>query len=118
MNLVPLDAAELHQTQQEHRGFAGRNLALQVLANGGYCGFSVQIVGYLIYAAHIAVEVEIAVNIADSIVMTQVVHEHLFCPCLVNLLFLAKQGKEAKETREYQVVHLFTFRAYAHITAY
>ena len=63
-------AAELHETQQQQGLFVPADLSVQGGADAIHRLFTVQVIRHLVRHAHVAVQVEIKVNVADSEMMT------------------------------------------------
>ena len=75
-SLQAIVAAELHETQQQQGLLTAQNLAMQGGADAFHRCLAVEVVSHLVGHAHVAVEVEIQVNVADTEMTTQVTHEH------------------------------------------
>ena len=105
MQCAALETAEFHETQEQHRLLAGSYLTVQVVTNRGHDSLGVEFFGHLVGRPHIAVEVKIQVDVADAEVVTQVIHKHVLCPCLIHLFLFAEQGKQAQETGKNDVRH-------------
>ena len=88
-------AAEFHDAQQQHCGLARLNFPVEIFADGTHRVERVEVFTHFIDPAHVAVEVQVGIDVANAEVMTQIAHEHGLCPCLIYLFFLAKQGKQA-----------------------
>ena len=100
------DATELHQTQQQQRLLASTYLAVQVLADGGRHSLRIKTFGHFVSTTHIAVEIKVEIHIANAEVVAQIAHEHTLCPCFVNILLFAEQGKKTQKGGEYNISHL------------
>ena len=83
---------------------------MKVLADLSDYSLRIQLVGKLVGPSHIAVEVEVVLDIADAEMMTQIAREHSPCSRLVHLFLLAKQGEQTQKTGEDDIIHfLLTF---------
>ena len=82
--------AELQKTQQQQGLLRVTDVCLQVGADGSDSINSIQVVSHLVGHTHVAVKVYIEVGISNAEMITQVIDEHLLCPFLVHLLYLAK----------------------------
>ena len=92
--LLLMSTAELHQSQQQQRLLRSTDVTLQTAANGSYGLLCVQLFRHLVSTAHVTVQVKVEVDVADAEMMAQITDEHVLCPCLVYLLFFAKEGKQ------------------------
>ena len=92
-SLQTIVAAELHQTQQEQRLLRRANVAVKCRTDTADSSHRVQVVAHLIGHSHIAVEVEIEVDVTDTKMTTQIADEHVFCPLLIHLFLFAEEGK-------------------------
>jgi hypothetical protein len=55
----------------------------------------IEVLCQLIGTTHIAVELEIVIDVTYAKMMAQVTHEHVSCSRFINLFLLAEQGKQA-----------------------
>ena len=99
VGLALLETTELHDTEQKQRLLARRNLAVQIGANRNHNRRRVKVGGHLVGSAKVTIKVDVGVGIANTEMVTKIADKHGLSPCLVNLLFFAKQGKQAKKTR-------------------
>ena len=105
VGMAAVAAAELHQSQQEQRLLTGANLTMQTAANRADRLHGIQVFCHPVCHAHVAVQVQIEVDIPDSEMMTQITHQQILCSLLFHLLHFSEKGKQADETRQYDVSH-------------
>ena len=105
MNSSVLHPAELHDTQEQHGFLAGLNLSVQIVTDRRDDNLRVKVVTHLIDPSHVCIEVYVSIDVPDPEMMTQIAHEHIFCPRLIYLFFLAEQCKQAKETGQNNIGH-------------
>ena len=79
---------------------------MQIRADATDGVLRVQVVSHLIGHTHIAIEVEIDIYITNTKMTAQIINKHVFCSFFVNLLFFAKEGKQADKTRKYNICHV------------
>ena len=66
------------------------DVCLQIGTDGCDSINGVQVVCHFVGHTHVAVKVYVKVGVANAEMMTQVINEHLLCPFLVHLLYLAE----------------------------
>ena len=89
----PVASAELEQAEQQHGALTVADATVQSATDGTDGGFRVQLVGHLVCGAHVAVEFEVLLSIADAEVMAQITDKHFDGTVLVNLFYLPEQGE-------------------------
>jgi hypothetical protein len=89
----PVASAELEQAEQQHGALAMADATVQSATDGTDGGFGVQLIGHLVCCAHVAVEFEVLLSIADAEVMAQITDKHFDGTLLVNLFYLSEQGE-------------------------
>ena len=70
----------------------------QAGADGRYRLLAVQVIGHLVGSAHVTVEVQILAGVPDAEMVTQVVHEHFLCSCLIHLPLFSEECKQTDKT--------------------
>ena len=85
-----LVAAELHEAQQQQRLLLGRDFSMQIRADATDNHLGIKPVGHLVGSAHIAVQIDVGVDISDAKMMAQITYKHGLCPCFINLFLLTE----------------------------
>ena len=56
------------------------------------------VIHQVIGTPQVFIKTQVGVDVADAVLVTQIVYQHGLSPCFIHLLFLAKQGKQTQET--------------------